>query len=151
MLLHKIRIIPTAVPVTKPKQNLGEKSLRRPKTNKIPFKTNKILINFKQPLNRYEDFLGFVHKKNKCTKPSSKLLKDFLIVIERFLCFFIWNLKGKCLDLQQKKQAVEMMIYCLSCLFCLFLVFDFLFVLVVSCSRNVEFFNQLNIRIGSIE
>ena len=150
MLLHKIQIIPTAVPVTKPKQNLDEKSLRRPKTNKIPFKTNKISINFKRPLNHHEDFLGFVHKKNKCTKPSSKLLKDFLIVIERFLGFFIWNPTGKCLDLQQKK-AVEMMIYCLLCLFCLFLVFDFLLVLVVSRSRNVEFFNQLNIRIGSIE
>lgn len=94
MLLHKIQIIPTAVPVTKPKQNLGEKSLRHSKTNKIPFKTNKIpsktnkiSINFKQPLNHYEDFLGFVHKKNKCTKPSSKLLKDFLIVIEQFLGF----------------------------------------------------------------
>ena len=94
MLLHKIRIIPTAVPVTKHKQILGEKSLRHPKTNKIPFKTNKIpsktnkiSINFKQPLNHYEDFLGFVHKKNKCTKPSSKLLKDFLIVIEQFLGF----------------------------------------------------------------
>lgn len=111
MLLHKIRIIPTAVPVTKPKQNLGEKSLRRSKTNKIPSKTNKIplhtnkfSINFKQPLNHREDFLSFVHKKNKCTKPSSKLLKDFLIVIERFLGFFIWNPTGKCLDLHKNKQ-----------------------------------------------
>lgn len=42
MLLHKIRIIPTAVRVTKPKQNLGKKSLRHLKTNKILFKTNKI-------------------------------------------------------------------------------------------------------------
>lgn len=133
------------------KQNLGEKSLRRPKTNKIPlntnkipFKTNKISINFKQSLNHHEDFLSFVHKKNKCTKPSSKLLKDFLVVIEQFLGFFIWNSTGKCLCLH-KKQAVEMMIYCLLCLFCLFLVFDFLLVLVVSCSRNVEFFNQFNI------
>lgn len=99
MLLHKIQIIPTALPVTKPKQNLGEKSLRRPKTNKIPFKTNKISINFKQPLNHHEDFLGFVHKKNKCTKPPSKLLKNFLIAIEQFLGFFIWNPTGKCLDL----------------------------------------------------
>lgn len=111
MLLHKTWIIPTAVPVTKLKQNLDEKSLRLQKTNKIPlntnkipFKTNKISINFKQPLNRYEDFLGFVHKKNKCTKPSSKLLKDFLIVIERFLGFFIWNPTEKCLDLQQKNK-----------------------------------------------
>ena len=112
MLLHKIRIIPTAVPVTKPKQILGEKSLRLQRTNKIPlntnkipFKTNKISINFKHPLNHHEDFLGFVHEKNKCTKPSSKLLKDFLIVIERFLGFFIWNPTGKCLDLQQKKSS----------------------------------------------
>ena len=89
MLLHKIQIIPTAVPVTKPKQNLGEKSLRHSKTNKIPLNTNKIplkankiSIKFKRPLNHHEDFLGFVHKKNKCTKPSSKLLKDFLVVIE---------------------------------------------------------------------
>ena len=104
MLLHKTRIIPTAVPVTKPKQNLGEKSLRHPKTNKIPLNTNKISINFKQPLNHREDFLGFVHKKNKCTKPSSKLLKDFLVVIEQFLGFFIWNPTGKCLDLQQKNK-----------------------------------------------
>lgn len=79
MLLHKAWIIPTAVPVTKPKQNLGEKSLRHPKTNKIPLNTNKIplntnkiSINFKQPLNHREDFLGFVHKKNKCTKPLFK-------------------------------------------------------------------------------
>lgn len=106
MLLHKIQIIPTAVPVTKPKQNLGEKSLRHSKTNKIPLNTNKISINSKHSLNHHEDFLGFVHKKNKCTKPSSKLLKDFLVVIEQFLGFFFWNPTGKCLDLQQK-QAVE--------------------------------------------
>lgn len=72
MLLHKVRIIPTAVPVTKPKQNLGEKSLRHSKTNKIPFKTNKISINFKQPLNHYEDFLGFVHKKKQMYKTLFK-------------------------------------------------------------------------------
>ncbi len=77
MLLHKIQIIPTAVPVTKPKQNLGEKSLRHSKTNKIPFKTNKISINFKQPLNHHEDFLSFVHKKNKCTKPLFKASEKF--------------------------------------------------------------------------
>lgn len=144
MLLHKVRIIPTAVPVTKPKQNLGEKSLRHSKTNKIPSKTNKISINFKQPLNRYEDFLGFVHKKNKCTKPSSKLLKDFLIVIERFLGF-LFGIRRENVWICSKKKAVEMIIYCLLCLFCRFLVFDFLLVLVVSCSRNVEFFNQFNI------
>ena len=76
MLLHKIQIIPTAVPVTKSKQNLGEKSLRLQKTNKIPlntnkipFKTNKISINFKQPLNHHEDFLGFVHKKINVQNP----------------------------------------------------------------------------------
>lgn len=111
MLLHKAWIIPTAVPVTKPKQNLGEKSLRRPKTNKIPlntnkipFKTNKTSISSKHSLNHHEDFLSFVHKKNKCTKPSLKLLKDFLVVIEQFLGFFIWNPTGKCLDLQQKNK-----------------------------------------------
>lgn len=117
-----MQIIPTAVPVTKPKQNLGEKSLRHSKTNKIPSKTNKISINFKQPLNHHEDFLGFVQKKTNVQNSSSKLLKDFLIVIERFLGFFIWDPTGKCLDLQQKKQAVEMIIYCLL-----------LFTLFVSC------------------
>lgn len=106
MLLHKIQIIPTAVPVTKPKQNLGEKSLRHSKTNKIPLNTNKISINFKQPLNHHEDFLSFVHKKTNVQNPSSKLLKNFLIAIEQFLGFFIWNPTGKCLNLQQK-QAVE--------------------------------------------
>ena len=134
MLLHKIQIIPTAVPVTKHKQNLGEKSLRYLKTNKIPLNTNKISINSKHSLNHHEDFLSFVHKKNKCTKPSSKLLKTLLIRIQREN---VW--------IYIKKQAVEMMIYCLLCLFCRFLVFDFLLVLVVSRSRNVEFFNQINI------
>ncbi len=112
MLLHKIQIIPTAVPVTKSKQNLGEKSLRLQKTNKIPlntnkipFKTNKISINSKHSLNHHEDFLGFVHKKNKCTKPSSKLLKDYLVVIEQFLGFFIWNPTGKCLCLYKKTSS----------------------------------------------
>lgn len=83
MLLHKIQIIPTAVPVTKPKQNLGEKSLRHSKTNKIPlntnkipFKTNKISINFKQPLNHHEDFLGFVQEKTNEQNSYSKLLKN---------------------------------------------------------------------------
>ena len=69
MLLHKAWIIPTAVPVTKPKQNLGEKSLRHSKTNKIPLNTNKISINFKQPLNYREDFLGFVQKKTNVQNP----------------------------------------------------------------------------------
>ena len=101
MVLQKQWAIPTAVPVTKPKQNLGEKSLRLQKTNKIPLNankiplnTNKISINFKHPLNHHEDFLGFVHKKNKCTKPSSKLLKDFLIVIEQFLGFLFGIQRG---------------------------------------------------------
>lgn len=83
MLLHKIQIIPTAVPVTKPKQNLGEKSLRHSKTNKIPFKTNKISINFKQPLNHHEDFLGFVQEKTNEQNSYSKLLKTLLIRIQR--------------------------------------------------------------------
>ena len=118
MVLQKQWAIPTAVPVTKLKQNLGEKSLRLQKTNKIPlntnkiplntnkipFKTNKTSISSKHSLNHHEDFLSFVHKKNKCTKPSLKLLKDFLVVIEQFLGFFIWNPTGKCLDLQQKNK-----------------------------------------------
>ena len=94
MLLHKIQIIPTAVPVTKHKQNLGEKSLRLQKTNKIPLNTNKIplntnkiSINSKHPLNYHEDFLSFVHKKTNVQNPSSKLLKNFLVVIEQFLGF----------------------------------------------------------------
>ncbi|EEC89319.1 hypothetical protein EUBIFOR_02093 [Holdemanella biformis DSM 3989] len=48
--------------------------------------------------------MGFVQKKPNAQNPSSKLLKDFLIVIERFLGFFIWNPTGKCLDLQQKNK-----------------------------------------------
>lgn len=76
MLLHKIQIIPTAVPVTKPKQNLGEKSLRHSKTNKIS-------INFKQPLNHHEDFLGFVQEKTNEQNSYSKLLKTLLIRIQR--------------------------------------------------------------------
>lgn len=69
MLLHKARIIPTAVPVTKPKQNLGEKSLRHPKTNKIPLNTNKISINFKRPLNHREDFGVLFIKKTNVQNP----------------------------------------------------------------------------------
>ena len=147
MVLQKQWAIPTAVPVTKPKQNLGEKSLRHPKTNKIPLNTNKIPLNTnkisissKHPLNHHEDFLGFVHKKNKCTKPSSKLLKTLLIRIQRenvWICTKISSRNDNLLPF--------------LCLFCRFLVFDFLLVFVVSCSRNVEFFYQLNIRIGSIE
>lgn len=98
------------------------------------YKTNKISINSKHSLNHHEDFLGFVHKKTNVQNSYSKLLKTLLIRIQRenvWIC--------------SKKQAVEMIIYCLLCLFCLFLVFDFLLVLVVSRSRNVEFFNQFNI------
>lgn len=76
MLLHKAWIIPTAIPVTKPKQNLGEKSLRHPKTNKIPLNTNKIplntnkiSINFKQPLNYREDFGVLFIKKQMYKTP----------------------------------------------------------------------------------